>query len=348
VGRPLDLLLQSDDIGLVDSLHQIVDQLREELADATLSVTEGRVTLGPRVLALRSAPIVSGGAPRGAVMVLQDITAAVIAEQIKSDFIAVASHELRTPLTSLKGHLDLLFLLDTSNLTGEQRTSITTVRRQTNNLIQLVNDLLEMARIEQGRLIAEREWINPFYMLGEVVLELEPGARARGIQLDWQVGKGLPPLWIDRLHLRRIVINLITNAVKYSHDNSLVSVRAYELDDPALLPSRPADPHWHHHDQRSIVIEVEDQGVGIRAEDQASIFTRFFRSPNPRSTEAGGTGLGLTITQALVMLHGGQIGFRSTEGVGSCFWVRLPVVNLAPVDGLSWNMPHARASVEQR
>ncbi len=333
LGQPLDVLLAVEQVALVDGMQAIVGQLRSELVDADMSVTEGRVTIGARVLGLRSAPIARDRGILGAVMVIQDITAAVIAEQVKSDFIAVASHELRTPLTSLKGHIDLLFLLDTANLSVDQQTSLSTIRRQANNLVQLVNDLLEMARIEQGRLIAERVWIDPALALREVLHELEGQAEARAIRLLPAVDPQLPQLWMDPLHLRRILVNLVANAIKYSPDGKAVTLRAYELSDPLLLPSPPLGPHWPYHDQRSVVLEVEDRGVGIRAEDQPKIFTRFFRSQNPRSTEAGGTGLGLAITQALVQLHGGQIGFRSAEGQGSCFWVRLPVVTVAPLDG---------------
>ncbi|HEU4326532.1 MAG TPA: ATP-binding protein [Roseiflexaceae bacterium] len=333
LGQPVDALLAVENVALVDGMQAIVGQIRSELTDADLRVTEGRVTIGARVLGLRSAPIVRERSILGAVMVLQDITAAVIAEQVKSDFIAVASHELRTPLTSLKGHIDLLFLLDTANLSADQQTSLSTIRRQANNLVQLVNDLLEMARIEQGRLIAERVWIDPALVLREVMHELDGQAESRGIRLLSTIDPQLPQLWIDPLHLRRILINLLANAIKYSPDGKAVTLRAYELSDPSQLPSPPHNPHWPYHDQRSVVLEIEDRGVGIRAEDQPKIFTRFFRSQNPRSTEAGGTGLGLAITQALVQLHGGQIGFRSAEGQGSCFWVRLPVVTVAPLDG---------------
>ncbi|GAB4203862.1 MAG: hypothetical protein OHK0022_28430 [Roseiflexaceae bacterium] len=335
IGQPLEVLLAVEHVALVDGMQAIIGQIRSELTDLDLSVTEGRVTLGAQVLSLRSAPIVRERSILGAVMVLQDVTAAVIAEQVKSDFIAVASHELRTPLTSLKGHIDLLFLLDTANLSDDQQTSLATIRRQANNLVQLVNDLLEMARIEQGRLIAERVWIDPALVLREVLAELESQAEGRAIRLLPAFSPQLPQLWIDPLHLRRILVNLIANAIKYSPDGKVVTLRAYELADPIQLPSPPVNPHWSYHDQRSVVLEIEDRGVGIRAEDQPKIFTRFFRSHNPRSTEAGGTGLGLAITQALVQLHGGQIGFRSVEGQGSCFWVRLPVVTVAPLDGSS-------------
>jgi signal transduction histidine kinase len=124
--------------------------------------------------------------------------------------------------------------------------------------------------------------------------------------------------------MRRILTNLISNAVKYVHPEGIVQVRAYILNNPALLPSSPHDQPWKAQEERSVVIEVEDNGVGIRTSDQHKIFTRFFRSENPLTVEAGGSGLGLAITKSLVDLHNGQIGFHSVEQEGSCFWVRFP------------------------
>lgn len=194
----------------------------------------------------------------------------------------------------------------------------------------LVNDLLEMARLEQGEQLAENVAVDPAAIIREVVTILHSFAEQRQIQLMLEMTSDLPPLWIDPVHLRRILTNLISNAIKYSYPEQTVHIRATLLDDPTGLPSQPhAAMPWVHSQERSVMIAVEDRGVGIRASDQPSLFTRFFRSENPLSVEVGGTGLGLAITRSLVAIYQGQIGFWSKENEGSCFWVRLPVHDMS-------------------
>ncbi len=326
INKPLDTLTFVDDPIKAIGLQHVVEQVRAELADLEQTLAEGRITLGDRIVRLQSQPTLGRGSSlTGAVVVLQDITREVEADRAKSAFIGTASHEMRTPLASLKGFVDIFYLSDIDNLTQNQRLFLDTIKRQTDNLVSLVNDLLEVARLEQGTVRMERRWISIPTVIDESVTSLNTQITQRNAQVALDLAPDLPNVWIDTIHMRRIMTNLISNAVKYIHNNGSVWVRAYHLDDPAHLPGPPAGSHpWTMHDQRSVVIEVEDDGVGIREEDHPKIFQRFFRSENPLSVEAGGTGLGLAITQSLVALHNGQIGFRSAEGQGSCFWVRLP------------------------
>lgn len=346
IGRPLSALTAVDDPILVAGLEQVVAQIRSELIDPVAAPTEERVALGSRIVRLQSAPIQISGALRiGAVVVLQDITRAVEADRAKNDFIATASHEMRTPLTSLKGFIDLFSLMSHDNLSADQRHFLTAIQRQTDNLILLVNDLLEVARFDQGTLRAQRRWVAPAGAIEEAVTGLYGLMRQRQVVVSTDLAPDLPLIWIDGLHLRRILNNLLTNAVKYVRTGGLVRVRAYQLSDLARLPGPVGDQAWRHQDARSVVIEIEDNGVGIRAEDQARIFTRFFRSENPLSVEAGGTGLGLVITRALVQFHEGQIGFRSVEGQGSCFWVRLPAPTVEPLQQIETAPPVVSSQV---
>ncbi len=327
IGKPLATLLHVDDAVLANGLELVVEHVRRKLSDADSNhtVTENRFSLGERVVMLHGAPTLgSAGALTGAVIVIQDITQAVEADRAKSTFIATASHEMRTPLAAMKGFVDIFLMGGTDNLNDNQRMFLDTIKRQTDNMVQMVNDLLEMARLEQGALRSEQRWVSLPDALEEIYTSLQPTIERRQLDFALDIAPDLPHIWIDTLHLRRILTNLMSNATKYAYEGGNVWVRAYQLDDPEQLPSCPGDQLWKLKEQRSVVIAVEDTGVGIREADQAKIFTRFFRSENPLTVEAGGSGLGLAITRSLTHLHNGQIGFRSVENQGSCFWVRLP------------------------
>jgi PAS domain S-box-containing protein len=325
LSKPLLNLTNVEDTVLAIGLQQVVDQIRSELHDPDMDKTEEHISLGDRVVRLHSAPTMgSGNRLTGAVVVLQDITEEVEADRAKSAFIGTASHELRTPLASMKGFVDIFYMSGIDNLTESQTMFLDTIKRQTENMVQLVNDLLEMARLEQGSLRGEQQWVALPHVVEESLTSLKPQVEHRAIQLNVDISPDIPHIWIDALHLRRIVTNLFSNAMKYSYHGGSVNIRVYELRDPTLLPSSPDDQPWKYGDPRSLVVEVEDKGVGIRESDQSKIFTRFFRSDNELSVEAGGSGLGLAITRSLVHLHHGQIGFHSIEKEGSCFWVRLP------------------------
>ncbi|MBC8075785.1 MAG: PAS domain-containing protein, partial [Chloroflexales bacterium] len=322
--QPLAELARSPDPTIGAGVQLLVELIQASLDGGAETHGEQRVVLGQRVVRVHSAPVVGGAQRNGAVVVLQDVTRAVEADRAKSEFIAVASHELRTPLTGLKGFVDLFALDGVAKLTRMQHECLGAIRRQTDNLVLLVNDLLEMARLEQGAR-AERKWVSPAQAIDEVLVGVQVQASAKRLRVERVISPELPPLWIDERHLHRILSNLVSNAVKYTPDGGRVALHVYALEDPARLPAALAQQPWPHHGPESLVFAVEDTGVGIRSDDQDRIFSRFFRSANALSVEAGGTGLGLAISQALVALHGGQIGFHSVEGRGSCFWVRLPV-----------------------
>lgn len=333
IGRPLIELSTHDNPVLTVGLQQIIAQIRSELSDPDMAPTEEQVSLGERIVRINSTPtLVHDGTRTGAVVVIQDVTRMVESDRAKSDFIATASHEMRTPLTSLKGFVDVFLLSGTDNLSDSQRMFLDTIKRQTDTMVQMMNDLLEMARLEQGRQRIERRWVQPESVIRESVNNLKNLIEQRQVHTEIDLVPDLPSLWIDQLHLRRILTNLISNAVKYVYPGGQIRIYAYEIYVPEQLPSEPHGPPWKHQEERSLVIAVEDNGVGIRETDQSKIFTRFFRSENPLSVEVGGTGLGLAITRSLVEINEGQIGFSSAENEGSCFWIRLPMPCTEPLN----------------
>lgn len=327
MNHPLSCLSAVDDPVMESGLQHIVNEVRHELCNEDYEFPEGCISLGKSIVRTQIARTYgSGSTLTGAVVVIQDVTSSVEADRAKSAFIATASHELRTPLASMKGFVDLFYLSGTQNLNDNQQLFMDTIRRQTNSLVVLVNDLLEVARFEQGNIRAENRWVSLSSAIEECVVGLSSQSQKRHVDVQIEVSPDIPSVWIDPLHLRRILMNLVSNAVKYVHEYGSVWVKVYKIDDMNLLPSTPPlEMPWQFQDPHSIVIEVLDNGVGIRQDDQEKIFTRFFRSENPLTVEAGGTGLGLAITRSLVELHHGQIGFWSEEGKGSCFWLRLPM-----------------------
>ncbi|NJP05237.1 MAG: HAMP domain-containing protein [Chloroflexaceae bacterium] len=337
-GQKLDTMITYPDSMQLVGLQQVIQQVRSELTDTSDSQpTEEQVSLGPRIVRLKSAPTLGqGGAQTGAVVVIQDVTKAVESDRAKSSFIATASHELRTPLTSLKGFADILVKGRIDNLDETQQMCLGVIKQQTDNVIVLVNELLEVARLEQGSERPRCQWVAPDVVIQESLDSLAELIAKRSVTVHVETQPEMLPIWIDALHFRRILTNLISNAVKYVYRGGQVVVHAYEIDDSALLPSQPHDSMpWKYRSQRSLLITVEDTGVGIRASDQPNIFTRFFRSENPLSVEVGGTGLGLAMTRSLIEIHKGQIGFTSVEHEGSCFWVRFPVPDNAPLEDRS-------------
>jgi PAS domain S-box-containing protein len=345
IDQPLEYLADvSEDPTMSVGLQQIVSQIRSELVDPDMAPTEERASLGNRIVRIHSTPtLVQDQTRTGAVVVLQDITRIVEADRAKSEFIATASHELRTPLTSLKGFVDVFGLSGTDNLNDNQQMFLEIIKRQTDSMVQMVNDLLEVARLEQGIQRAERRWVHPEQAIAEAQTSLRSLIEQRRVTIQTDLPEKMPCIWIDYLHLRRILTNLVSNAVKYVHHGGNVWIRAYELDDPAHLSNSQHMLPWKHREERSLVFVVEDDGVGIRTEDQPKIFTRFFRSENALSVEVGGTGLGLAVTRALVELHEGQIGFWSEENQGSRFWVRMPTPSTAPLDEEQTEQLHAHA-----
>ncbi len=331
--QPLARLSNNNDPVMETALQHIVNQIRSELGDSEHRSMEECISMGERVVKLQSAVTHgSSEAITGVVVVLQDITRAVESDRSKSAFIATASHELRTPLAGLRGFVDLFRLSGLDNLSDNQRLFLESIQRQTSNLVQLVNDLLEVARFDQGAIRAERRWVSLEETIEEVIENLQPQIDEKQIHLHIKLEPTLPLIWIDSLHLRRILLNLISNAIKYVHRGGEVRVWSYELNNPTQLPGNPVDQVWRMKEKRSVVVEIEDNGVGIPESDQDRVFQRFFRSENVLSVEAGGTGLGLAITRSLVQLHHGQIGFWSVEQEGSCFWVRLPAPTIEPLE----------------
>ena len=224
--------------------------------------------------------------------------------QVQQRFIATTSHELRTPLTSVTGYLDLLLSGMAGPFAEKQRDLLLVVRRNAGRLLDLVADLMLAAEIDARRLKLNREPLALEDLARETVESAQPQADEKGVELVLETGTPANVV-ADRRRISQVLTNLVSNAVKFTPENGRVEVRSFRENGHA-------------------VIEVADNGMGIPEAEQSRLFDRFFRSSNALAQEIPGSGLGLAIAKQLTDLHGGQLGFTTSEGIGTTFRVELP------------------------
>ena len=227
------------------------------------------------------------------------------ANRLKTEFVSMVSHELRTPLTSIQGFAELL--LEGGEIAGEARESLTIVKKNADRLLGLINDLLDLARMEAGRIELHRTSLDLARLIREVAGSLRPLIEAKRQRLRLDLGDALPAVWADANRVTQILTNLISNAHRYTPVEGGITVAA-------------------RRDDRFVRVDVSDTGIGLSPEEQAQLFTKFFRAHDRSPQAAGGTGLGLVITRLLVELHGGQITLSSAPGQGSTFTFSLPTL----------------------
>lgn len=258
-----------------------------------------------RIVNLHASPLVGeGGAPRGAVLVIEDATDRERVEAIRRDFIANASHELKTPIASVRGMVETI--LDDEDMEGGIRQRfLERVLGQTHRLGDIVQEMLALSRLEAEGSRPATQAVDACIALRAVVDDVTPLARERGIDLDTAIPDAPCLVLAGQEALRRIVGNLLDNAVKYSRPGDRVTMFARHQDDELL-------------------IEVSDEGPGIPTEKHDRIFERFYRVDEGRSRDLGGTGLGLAIVKHHVHALGGRIELQSAPGQGSTFRVTLP------------------------
>jgi signal transduction histidine kinase len=259
-------------------------------------------------IALNVAPVVnSDGVPYGSVAVLRDITREIEADLAKRDFISSVSHELRTPLTSIKGYVDLLLLGAAGPVSEGQLSFLSVVKNNANRLMDLINDILEIGRIDAHKITLNFEQVDIGNVFNDVLQTLRAEIDRKSIEADLELQNGLPEIAADPRRLTQVILNMVSNAVKYTYTEGRIWLRAF------LNPSG------------MLQVDVEDNGVGISLEQQQHLFRRFYRADNPLRDEAGGTGLGLSIAKSFVELHGGEMWVKSDAGKGSTFSFIVPV-----------------------
>jgi signal transduction histidine kinase len=227
--------------------------------------------------------------------------------QLKSDFVALVAHELRSPLTSITGYVELLLEGPGGASAETQRESLGIVKRNADRLLQLIDDLLDIARLEAGKIELRRTKLDLARLMQEVINALRPQIEAKGQRLTIDLAEALPAVSGDADRVTQSLTNLLSNAHKYTPAGGSIAITA-------------------RGEEGRMRVNVQDTGIGISSDDQARLFTKFFRAENRMTQGVSGTGLGLAITRALVELHGGDITVSSALGRGSTFSFTLPAM----------------------
>ncbi len=262
------------------------------------------VTVAPASLASDELPSI--------VAVLRDISREAEIDRIRKEFISTVSHELRTPMTSIKGYADLLMSANAQvgELNPTQSRFIQVIQSNANRLTGLVNDILEISRIETGRIELSLEVLDIVDIIKEVAVSFEGQLVKKSVNFSIDIDDQLLPVYADKNRLIQILVNLIGNAWQYTPEDGDVAVRATRRDD------------------NFIQVDVSDTGIGIVEKDLEYVFDRFFRSERTEVQVVDGTGLGLSITKSFVDMLGGEIWVESEIDVGSTFSFTLPVAEV--------------------
>jgi two-component system phosphate regulon sensor histidine kinase PhoR len=287
-------------------LHEVFRQSRGGDPGAVVRREVSLAAPAGRILQVHGVPLLLAGGEKGVVIVLHDITELRRLEQVRTEFVGNVSHELRTPLTAIHGYVETLLggaLEEPENA----RKFLEIVHRQTERLGRLINDLTDLSNIELGKASLHLAPTRLDEVVDSVLGVIAPRARAGGVTVRTEVPATLPLVKADHDRLAQILINLVDNAVKYTPDRGVVTVRGSEAPG------------------KTVSVSVEDTGVGIPSADLPRITERFYRVDKARSRELGGTGLGLAIVKHLVLAHGGELHIESEIGRGTTVRFTLPV-----------------------
>lgn len=268
-----------------------------------------RLTFENKVVSVHLSPVLAGKQFFGTVSIFRDITKEVELDRLKSEFVSTVSHELRTPMTSIKGYVDLMLMGAAGQMSESQVRYLKVIRNNADRLHMLVNDLLDISRIETGKTQLDLRPTDISLLLEQVVeghLRGRIQHEGKAITVHTDAPPTLPLVNIDRRRITQVLTNLLDNAFNYTPEHGEIRLTARE-------------------NGRYVYISVQDTGIGIAPEDQKRIFDRFYRAQHEVVQRVPGTGLGLSIVNSLVQMHGGELHLESQPNVGSTFTFNLPI-----------------------
>ncbi|MDP4007125.1 MAG: ATP-binding protein [bacterium] len=281
---------------LVGLLEKERDQIfRKELNIGEQSVVE-----------VTSAPFQPGQGAPGIMVVLHDITREREIERMKTEFVSLAAHQLRTPLAAIKWSTQMLLEGDAGKLAAEQEELLQKSILSTDRMIRLINDLLNVARIEEGRYLYQPSFEKIGGIVKSMVESYQETAKQMKISLEFKAGKEeAPRVLVDAEKIRLVIQNLLENAMHYTKAGGKVTASV-------------------SHDTKEVQVSVADTGIGIPKEQQSRVFEKFFRATNARKVDTDGSGLGLYLVHNIVEAHGGKAWFESEKGKGTTLTFSLP------------------------
>lgn len=250
----------------------------------------------------------------GCVVVFRDISHEYEIDKAKTEFVSLASHQLRTPLSSVNWYAEMLLLGDAGKISTRQKEYLNEIYLGNQRMIELVNSLLNVSRLEMGTFLVEPQKTNILKMANEVIKELAPRSLERNIKIKKDYDKELPEINVDPKLMRIVFQNLLSNSIKYTPPKGKIELKI-------------------NRDKFNLNIEVTDSGMGIPESQKEHIFSKFFRADNVRQTDAEGTGLGLYLVKSIIDHSEGNISFKSAQGKGTTFFISIPMTGMKAKKG---------------
>ena len=244
---------------------------------------------------------------KGCVFVFRDASEEKKVDQAKDELFSIAAHQLKTPLGSMRWNMDLLLVDYANQISLEAKEMLTEMRKSDVALIQLVNDLLSIKRLEQGRLKNEPEMFNILEVIENVINEIGTHAKEKNVTIKVNTENiQIPLVFIDKFRFHEVIINLLSNAIKYNRQDGVVEIN-------------------FNSQMGFLQVSVKDTGMGISKESQEKIFSKYFRADNALNSKIEGTGLGLSIVKSFIEEWQGKIWFASVENQGTTFFFTIPL-----------------------
>ncbi len=259
-------------------------------------------------------PLVLESRVIGTVLVFRDITEEAKIDRAKTEFVSLASHQLRTPLSTIKWYAEMLLAGDAGEISDDQRVYLDEIYESNERMVELVNSLLNVSRIELGTFAIEPKKVDVKEIIDSLLKELTPSIEEKKIKISKELDSKIKKIPLDAKLIRMVIQNLLTNAIKYTPEGGLVDISAKKR-------------------RKDLLISIKDTGYGIPKKEQSKIFGKMFRAENIKEKDTTGSGLGLYIVKSVIEQSEGRTWFESEEGKGTTFSFTIPLSGMKPKEG---------------